>query len=91
MGYFLRSIFAFAALLMCSAVSAQKVVTLDFTDGAKVWKLPAKSGDGVKSGTFTDGTYTIKLTAATNAYYMSGGTALLIGKKGSTIELPAMD
>ena len=91
MGHFLRSIFAFAALLMCSAVSAQKVVTLDFTDGAKVWKLPAKSGDGVKSGTFTDGTYTIKLTAATNAYYMSGGTALLIGKKGSTIELPAMD
>ena len=91
MGHFLRSIFAFSALLMCSAVSAQKVVTLDFTDGAKVWKLPAKSGDGVKSGEFTDGTYTIKLTAADNAYYISGGTALFIGKKNSTIELPAMN
>lgn len=90
MGHFLRSIFAFAALLMCSAVSAQKV-TLDFTDGAKTWGLPSKSADGVKSGEFTDGTYTIKLTAANNAYYISGGTALFIGQKNSTIELPAMN
>ena len=90
MGHFLRSIFAFAALLMCSAVSAQKV-TLDFTNGAKTWGLPSNSADGVKSGEFTDGTYTIKLTAADKAYYISGGTALFIGKKNSTIELPAMN
>ncbi|MBO4597581.1 MAG: chitobiase/beta-hexosaminidase C-terminal domain-containing protein [Bacteroidaceae bacterium] len=90
MRHFLRSIFAFAALLMCSAVSAQKV-TLDFTDGANTWGLPSKSSDGVKSGTFTNGTYSIKLTAADNAYYISGGKALFIGKKNSTIELPAMN
>ena len=60
-------------------------VTLDFTTQAN-WNIPT-SGTNTAEGTFTDGTYSIKLAAATN-YKLNNGY-LILGKKDSYLELPA--
>lgn len=84
-------------LFSCVAVmsmSAQKVV-LDFTDPVGTWKLPVKA-DAVTAATqFSNGTYTITLSASTAAYAggseKNGYTHLFIGKEGSTLTLPSFD
>ncbi len=60
-------------------------VTLDFTTQAN-WNIPT-SGTNTAEGTFTDGTYSIKLAAATN-YKLNNGY-LILGKTDSYLELPA--
>ena len=76
------------ALLACVGVSAWAAdpdVTLDFTSQDN-WDIPT-SGTNTTEATFTDGTYSIKLYAATN-YKLNSGY-LLLGKSGSYLELPA--
>ncbi|MBR4705692.1 MAG: Ig-like domain-containing protein [Paludibacteraceae bacterium] len=59
--------------------------TLDFTSQAN-WNIPT-SGTNTAAASFTDGTYTIQLAAATN-YKLNSGY-LILGKSGSTLTLPA--
>ena len=62
-------------------------MTLDFTSQGN-WDIPT-SGTNTELATFTDGTYSIKLYAATN-YKLNNGY-LNLGKKDSYLELPAFD
>ena len=86
----------FVALLamvsnMGFAQDAQPAVTLDFTSN-DAWKLPTKNAKEKK--TFTNGTYTITLEAASNGYKFNsynGSGCLLLGKKDATLTLPAFD
>lgn len=86
----------FVALLamvsnMGFAQDAQPAVTLDFTSN-KVWKLPTKNAKEKK--TFTNGTYTITLEAASSGYKFNPNKdsgCLLFGKKDATLTLPAFD
>ncbi|MCI6550872.1 MAG: hypothetical protein MR450_08455 [Prevotella sp.] len=88
--------YVFVALLavvsnMGFAQDAQPAVTLDFTTN-DVWKFPT---DYVKTArTFTYGTYTITLGASSNGYKWGtfGDTnAIIFGKSGATLTLPAFD
>ena len=76
---------------MSFAADAEPAVTLDFTSN-DVWKLPT---DYTKTkGTFTNGTYTITLEAASSGYKFnkySGSECLIFGKKDATLTLPAFD
>ena len=73
------------------AAEAEPAVTLDFTSN-NVWKFPT---DYVKTaGTFTYGTYTITLGASRKGYKWGtfGDTnAIIFGKSGATLTLPAFD
>lgn len=75
-------------------ISAQKVV-LDFTDPVGSWKLPLKAEAITSATQFSNGTYTITLSASTAAYAggseKNGYTYLMLGKQGSTLTLPAFD
>ncbi len=81
------------ALVACVCVNAQDPkVVLDFTDGVNTWGLPDGSANGFKGEkTFTNGTYTIKVNAADNGYYLSSNKTLLFGKNNSSLTLPAFD
>lgn len=59
--------------------------TLAF-DGTVEWGIPT-SGTNTASASFTDGTYTIQLAAATN--YKQNDGYLILGKANSTLTLPA--
>ena len=61
-------------------------VTLDFTSQS-YWDIPT-SGTNTSLASYTDGTYTIKLYATTN-YKLNNGY-LILGKKNSYLELPAV-
>ena len=77
-------------MLICGAISAQEV-TLDFTDNSK-WKLPEGSSKKLKeSKEFSNGTYTVVLTAATSGYYFNTDGYLMLGKKDATLTLPKFD
>lgn len=77
-------------MLICGAISAQEV-TLDFTDNSK-WKLPEGSNKKLKeSKEFSNGTYTVVLTAATSGYYFNTDGYLMLGKKDATLTLPKFD
>lgn len=67
--------------------AADPTVTLDFTSQSN-WNIPT-SGTNTDLGSYTDGTYTIKLYATTN-YKMNDGY-LILGKTDSYLELPAFD
>jgi hypothetical protein len=73
------------------AADAEPEVTLDFTSN-KAWKLPTDYATGKAS--FTDGTYTITLEAASSGYkfnsYKDSG-CLIFGKKDATLTLPAFN
>lgn len=82
-----KLLLSLAAMLAIGA-SAQEV-SLDFT--ANNWGLPVSSSNGqTDEQTFTDGTYTITLSATTKYYYNTDGY-LMLGKQGSTLTLPAFD
>lgn len=86
----------FVALLamvsnMGFAQDAQPAVTLDFTSN-DTWNLPTDYQKEKK--TFTNGTYSITLEAASNGYKFNdykGSKCLIIGKKDATVTLPAFD
>ncbi len=65
-------------------------VTFDFTNGVEDWGLPADNAAGVTEGTYSNGTYSISV-AGTKCYWFSQNKALLVGKQGATITLPAFD
>ena len=73
------------------AADAEPEVTLDFTSN-NAWKLPTDYATGKAS--FTDGTYTITLEAASSGYkfnsYKDSG-CLIFGKKDATLTLPAFN
>lgn len=75
--------------MFCCSVSAQDVV-LDFS--TNTWGLPEGSGaKGTAAATFTNGTYTIGLEAASSGYYFNTQGYLMLGKKDATLSLPAFD
>jgi hypothetical protein len=73
------------------AADEEPEVTLDFTSN-DVWKLPT---DYTKDkATFSNGTYTITLEAASNGYKFNtykGSECLIFGKKDATLTLPAFN
>ena len=79
------------ALFMCDigtfAQTSSPEATLDFTDKT-AWDIPT-DGTNKDLGSYTNGTYTIKLYATTN-YKMNNGY-LILGKKDSYLELPPFD
>ena len=81
------------AAVMTANVSMAQKVTLDFTNAEEEWGIPtgtSKEG-GVTEGTFSDGTYTISLTAASNKAYFNKDGYLILGKQDATLTLPAFD
>lgn len=64
-------------------------VTLDFTNAAEDWGMPAKASAVTAATQFSNGTYTITLEASTAAYANTG--YLMLGKEGSKLTLPAFD
>lgn len=77
-------------MLICGAISAQEV-TLDFTDNSK-WKFPEGSSKKLKeSKEFSNGTYTVVLTAASSGYYFNTDGYLMLGKQNATLTLPKFD
>ena len=76
-----------AAALVSTGAFAQKV-TIDLTDNTK-WAFPTEAY-AKEAKSFTDGTYTLKLEAASSGYKFKDGV-LIIGKKNATVELPAFD
>lgn len=73
--------------MFCGTVMGQEV-TLDFTEN--VWNIPSES-KGVELATFSNGSYSIKLTGTTgNGYkYYPEDKYVILGKQGATLELPA--
>ena len=63
--------------MFCGTVMGQEV-TLDFTEN--VWNIPSES-KGVEQATFSNGSYSIKLTGTTGN--------VILGKQGAMLELPA--
>lgn len=78
------------AAVMTAGVSMAQKVTLDFTNGATEWGFPEGSANFVTEGTYTNGDYTISLTATEKAYFNSNGY-LMLGKANATLTLPAFD
>lgn len=63
-------------------------VVLDLTDNTE-WGFPAGSGNKtVDEGSYSDGTYTIKVAGSTGQGYYHNTGYLLLGKTGAYIELP---
>lgn len=83
-----KTLLILSALLMSLGTFAQDV-TLDFT--TNTWDLPETSNKkATEAAEFTNGTYTIKLEATDGYYYNTDGY-LMLGKKGSTLTLPAFE
>ena len=81
--------YSFIALLafICN-VSFGQEVTLDFTDNTN-WKFPnGKDNLKTEAASFTNGTYTVTVAAPDAYYWLSGNTALFMGKNGATLTLP---
>lgn len=81
------------AAVMTANVSMAQKVTLDFTNAEEEWGIPtgtSKEG-GVTEGTFSDGTYTISLTAASSKAYFNKDGYLILGKQDATLTLPTLD
>ena len=82
-------------MLACIVLSINQVsgaeelkATLTFTSN-DTWEFPEGSSNSqTTSASFSDGTYTITLAAATGYYYNTSGM-LMLGKNGSTLTLPA--
>lgn len=81
----LMGLFAFA----CSTTFAQEV-TLDFSTNS--WNLPEGSANKkTTAGTFTNGTYSITLEAASSGYYFNTDGYLMLGKQNATLTLPSFN
>ncbi len=75
--------------LFCGNVLAQDVV-LDFTTNE--WGLPEGSKNKeTAEKEFTNGTYTIKLSASDGYYFNNTTNFLMLGKTNSTLTLPKFD
>ena len=85
---FLRySFVALMAMIMGNAF-AQEVV-FDFTDEANPWGFPTEQLK--ETGTFTKDGKSIVITTTNYTRWFSDSKALLIGKEGATLTLPAFD
>ena len=84
---FLRMFLVCFMTMFCGTVMGQEV-TLDFTEN--VWNIPSES-KGVEQATFSNGSYSIKLTGTTgNGYkYYPEDKYVILGKQGAMLELPA--
>ncbi len=79
----------FALLCATTMLFAEPRVTLDFS--TNTWGLPEGSANkATASANFTSGDYTITLAAA-DGYYFNTAGYLMLGKKNSTLTLPAFD
>ncbi len=84
-----KTLHLIAAAFVAVSSFAQKV-TLDFTNGAEEWGMPNGNEAGVTEGSYTNGTYSISVTGA-KCYWFPQNKALLVGKQGATITLPAFN
>lgn len=84
---FLRMFLVCFMTMFCGTVMAQEV-TFDFKEN--VWNIPSET-KGVEQATFSNGSYSIKLTGTTgNGYkYYPEDKYVILGKQGATLELPA--
>lgn len=79
-----------AVLALIANVSFGQEVTLDFSTNN--WKLPEGSTNKIKTAaTYTDGTYTISMSASSDGHYWNPDGYLLFGKANAFITLPAFD
>lgn len=72
------------------AADAEPEVTLDFT--SNTWKLPTKYA--TDKATFSNGTYSITLEAASSGYKFNdykGSECIIFGKQDATLTLPAFN
>lgn len=84
----LLMLWAFLLPFVGGSMSAQEV-TLDFTTNG--WELPEKANQGKALQTFTNGTYSITLEAASSGYYYNTDGYLMLGKKDATLTFPAFN
>ena len=83
--YSLSLVLAFVA-----SVTFAQEVTFDFAGNN--WKLPDSKAQGITNATdFTNGTYTITVSAPEKAYYLASNNAIIYGKKDAYINLPKFD
>ena len=79
-----------AVLALIANFSFGQTVTLDFSTNN--WKLPEGSTKKIKTAaTYTDGTYTISMSASSDGHYWNPDGYLLFGKANAFITLPAFD
>ena len=79
-----------AVLALIANFSFGQTVTLDFSTNN--WKLPEGSTKKIKTAaTYTDGTYTISMSASSDGHYWNPDGYLLFGKTNASITLPAFD
>ena len=79
-----------AVLALIANFSFGQTVTLDFSTNN--WKLPESSTKKIKTAaTYTDGTYTISMSASSDGHYWNPDGYLLFGKANAFITLPAFD
>ena len=84
------SLLAVLTLVSSMTFAQEATVTLDFSNN-NVWNFPTKKT--VATASYTNGTYTVKLTGSDKAGYnfTKGSSCLLLGKKDAMLELPAFD
>lgn len=79
-----------AVLAFIANFSFGQTVTLDFSTNN--WKLPEGSTKKIRTAaTYTDGTYTISMSASSDGHYWNPDGYLLFGKTNASITLPAFD
>ena len=79
-----------AVLALIANFSFGQEVTLDFSTNN--WNLPEGSKNKIKTAaTYTDGTYTISMSASSDGHYWNPDGYLLFGKANAFITLPAFD
>lgn len=89
MNNFLRYSLSLVLAFVASVTFAQEV-TFDFAGNN--WKLPDSKAQGITNATdFTNGTYTITVSAPEKAYYLASNNAIIYGKKDAYINLPKFD
>ncbi|WP_294430205.1 chitobiase/beta-hexosaminidase C-terminal domain-containing protein [uncultured Treponema sp.] len=72
--------------VLAAGVTPVVKATLDFTNPATTWGIP-KDAYSTEEATYTYGTYSVKLSAGSKAL----DNALIYGKQGAYVSLPAFD
>lgn len=88
----MRKFFSFLLALTAAVAvnAAQLQVTLNFT--SNTWGIPEGSGNITKgTNNYSNGTYSIVLSAESNGYYYNTNGFLIMGKNGTSLSLPAFD
>lgn len=79
-----------AVLALIANFSFGQEVTLDFSTNN--WNLPEGATNKIKTAaTYTDGTYTISMSASSDGHYWNPDGYLLFGKANAFLTLPAFD